>query len=200
MGRLSRSRLPPCSAPLQKPGANQPRNLVETRLTAKGHRELRGHIDLQRVVKVAVDLADREGFEAATLAKVAAELGIRIPSLYNYIAGLPGLRREMALWGLQQATDLVRRAAVGKAGDDAVIAVAIAYRDFAHTHPGIYAAALRSAYPNEPEFVAVGQEIVDVIIAVLAHYGFQGDDAVHAVRVLRSVLHGFVDLELGGGF
>jgi hypothetical protein len=31
-------------------------------------------------------------------------------------------------------------------------------------------------------------------------YGLTGEDAVHAVRVLRSAMHGFVSLELMGGF
>jgi AcrR family transcriptional regulator len=167
----------------------------EQRLSVK-----KGHIDLERVVQVAVDLADRQSFDAVSLAKVAEELGIRIPSLYNYVTGLPGLRYQMALWGLRQATDKLRRAAVGKAGDEAVYAIAIAYREFALAHPGIYAAALRSDLSGSPEGVVAGKEIVEVAAAVLAFYGFNGDDALHAVRALRSVLHGFVDLEVGGGF
>jgi AcrR family transcriptional regulator len=160
----------------------------------------KGHIDLQRVVTIAVDLADRDGVEAATLAKVAEALGIRIPSLYNYVAGLADLHREIAIWGLQQVADRLRRVAVGKAGDDAVIAVADAYRTFAHEHPGVYGIALRGAAPDDPERAKLGAEIVDILVTILAHYGLIGDDAVHAVRVIRSALHGFVDLELGGGF
>lgn len=160
----------------------------------------RKHIDRARVVQVAVELADQRGFEAVTLAQVAAELNIRIPSLYNYVSGLSGLRYQMAVWGLRQATDQLRRAAVGKAGDEAVVAIANAYREFAHAHPGVYGAALRGAPTGDTELAAVGKEVVDVAAAVLAFYGFNGDDAVHAVRALRSVLHGFVDLELAGGF
>ncbi|HLY25025.1 MAG TPA: WHG domain-containing protein, partial [Aggregatilineales bacterium] len=128
----------------------------------------KGHIDLQRVVMVAVELADHAGIEALTLAGVASQLGIRIPSLYNYVSGLSGLHRQVALWGLQHVANQLRRAAVGKAGDDAVIAIAIAYRAFAHEHPGVYAVALRRAAPDDPEQVALGKEIVDVIVAVLA--------------------------------
>jgi hypothetical protein len=35
---------------------------------------------------------------------------------------------------------------------------------------------------------------------VLAGWGFEGDDALHRVRVIRAALHGFVSLEAGGGF
>jgi hypothetical protein len=41
---------------------------------------------------------------------------------------------------------------------------------------------------------------LEVVFAVLAGYGLAGDDAVHATRVMRAALHGFVTLEAGGGF
>ena len=36
-------------------------------------------------------------------------------------------------------------------------------------------------------------------LAVLRGYGLEGDDAIHAVRIIRAALHGFVTLETGGG-
>jgi hypothetical protein len=41
---------------------------------------------------------------------------------------------------------------------------------------------------------------VDIAVVVLAGYGLQGNDALHATRGLRSLLHGFVALEAAGGF
>jgi hypothetical protein len=41
---------------------------------------------------------------------------------------------------------------------------------------------------------------LQIVFAVLAGYGLAGDDAVHATRVLRAALHGFVTLEASGGF
>jgi Tetracyclin repressor-like, C-terminal domain len=105
----------------------------------------------------------------------------------------------MALWGVQQIGDMMRRAAVGKSGDDAIFAVADACRAFALAHPGIYPTTQRAASEN-PDIAAAQVEVVDILVAVLAPYGFQGDDRLHAVRALRSLLHGFVDLEISGGF
>ena len=47
---------------------------------------------------------------------------------------------------------------------------------------------------------AAEDDIVSVTLAVLASYGLRGAPAVHAVRVLRGVVHGFSTLELAGGF
>lgn len=157
-------------------------------------------IDQAQVVQTAIEIANTQGFEAVTLAAVAERLGIRIPSLYNHVAGLPGLRAQMRLWGLRQMTEMMRRAAVGMAGEDAILSMAAAYRSFAHAHPGIYRETLRAAGPDETELAAVAQETLDLMFAALRPYRLSTDDALHTIRGLRSVLHGFVDLEISGGF
>jgi AcrR family transcriptional regulator len=160
----------------------------------------RKHIDRERVLETAITLADQNGIEAVTLASVADCLGIRIPSLYNHVNGLPGLRREMTLWGLRSLSDTLRRAAVGVSGDEAITRVAEAYRVFALAHTGVYAATLRAVPPEDTELSAIAAELVDIVVAVLRPYAAGQDDALHKVRALRSVMHGFVDLELSGGF
>lgn len=40
----------------------------------------------ERILETAVALADRDGFEAATLRKIAAELGVHVTSLYHHVA------------------------------------------------------------------------------------------------------------------
>jgi hypothetical protein len=42
--------------------------------------------------------------------------------------------------------------------------------------------------------------VLDVVLAVIRAWELEGDDAVHAVRAVRSALHGFVALEAAGGF
>jgi AcrR family transcriptional regulator len=157
-------------------------------------------IDQALVVQTAVQIADANGFEAVTLAAVAEQLGIRIPSLYNHVAGLTGLRSLMGLWAVRQLEDRLRRAAVGKAGGDALLSMADTYREFAHAHPGVYRTTLRAAAPDEPELVTAAQETIDLLFAALRPYELNTEDTLHTIRALRSVLHGFVDLEISGGF
>jgi Tetracyclin repressor-like, C-terminal domain len=78
--------------------------------------------------------------------------------------------------------------------------MADAYRAFAHARPGLYAAAMRSADAADTELADAGKRVVDVALIVLQPYGLSGTDALHIVRALRSILHGFVDLEAAGGF
>jgi AcrR family transcriptional regulator len=160
----------------------------------------RAGIDRAQVVAVAAALADDRGLEALTLAQVATRLGVRLPSLYNHVDGLPGLRHELALLGLRQLHERMSRAAIGKAEDAAVLAVGLAYRAYVVEHPGVYAATVRAPAPDDLELREAAQAIIEVVLAVLEPYGLGEQGAIHAVRGLRSIVHGFATLELAGGF
>jgi AcrR family transcriptional regulator len=152
------------------------------------------------VIDVAAGLADRDGFDSLTLGAVAAALGVRPPSLYNHVAGLDGLRRDLGLRGVQELGERIRDAAVGRAGADALAALAEAYRAYARDRPGLYRALQRAPAPGDAELSAAGERLLRPILAVLAGFGLQGDDVIHAARSLRSAMHGFVELERLGGF
>ena len=152
------------------------------------------------VVDAAVALADRDGLEAVTMAAVAAEVGVRTPSLYNHVEGLSGLQRDLAVRGVRELGEVLRRATVGVAGGPAVHALADAHRAFALAHPGLYAATVRAPDPDDDELLALAGEVVDVLARVLLAFGLDGDEAIHAIRWVRATLHGFVALERAGGF
>jgi len=154
----------------------------------------------QRVTEAAAALADRDGLAAVTLARVAAELDVRPPSLYNHVAGLDALRRGIALDAMAEIGTAMREAATGRAGRDALVHTARAYRAYALAHPGRYAAASIAPPADDEALNAAGAEVVDTILAVLRAWDLEGDDAIHAVRAVRSAIHGFVTLEAGGGF
>ncbi|GAA1010581.1 TetR/AcrR family transcriptional regulator [Nocardiopsis tropica] len=151
------------------------------------------------VAEEAARLSDEEGFDSLSLAAVAKRLGVATPSLYKHVDGLRGLRREVALLGANGIGEEVQRATVGRAGPEALRATADAYRRYAHAHPGRYV-----ALQQLPVLAGAGAEPatdpVRVLAAVLSGFGIAENQAVHAIRALRSALHGFVDLETRGGF
>ncbi len=160
-------------------------------------------LDHTAVVQAAATLADTAGISQLTLAELATRLGVRTPSLYNHVAGLPGLRRDLALLGTRELAARLGRAAIGKSGDAAVQALCQTYRAFVNERPGLYAATVRSALLTDqpdPEMNAAQQDAVDVVLMVLSAYDLSGADAIHAARGLRSVVHGFATLEASDGF
>lgn len=166
----------------------------------------RAGLSAEAVTRIALDLVDAggpTGFADLTLAKVAAEAGVATPSLYKHVGSLAALRREVAVLAVRDLTEAVVRASLGRSGPVAVRALAGAMRDFAHAHPGRYAAVQVAADPADPadaELAAAGAEVVGVMAAVLRGFDLPEDRAVDAVRAVRAGVHGFVTLELGGGF
>ncbi|MFC7547228.1 TetR/AcrR family transcriptional regulator [Plantactinospora sp. GCM10030261] len=152
------------------------------------------------VVAEAARLADEVGLDRLTLAAVAQQLGVALPSLYKHIRGMDALHQQLAIRALDEFTATITEAAVGRSGSDALRAMAHAYRAYARRRPGGYAAAQRAPDPADTEHAAAGERAVRVIFAVLAGYGLAGDRLVDATRSLRSTLHGFVSLEAAGGF
>ena len=157
-------------------------------------------LDRGRVVAAAGEIADAEGLEAVTLARVAAALGVRSPSLYNHVAGREGLLRGLAAESTRELATALRRAATGRAGTDAIVAVASAQRAYALAHPGRYATTVAAPAAGDEEHERAAAEAVDVLAAVLGGSGLEGDDLIHAARALRSAVHGFAALEAAGGF
>src|SRR5690348_7127583 len=126
----------------------------------------RAGLDPQMVVQAAADLVDREGVEALTLAALAAHFKVAVPSLYNHIGGMPGLQHQLALLGRKQLVQVIGKAVMGKAGDDAIMALADAYRTYVKAHPGVYMSSLRVADESDSESRALEAEAVDIILQV----------------------------------
>jgi len=160
----------------------------------------RAGLDAQVVVRAAAELADAEGLQAVSLSALADRLGVKPPSLYAHVDGLADLRQRLGARGARQLTAAVLSATSGLAGADALRALARVYREFALAHPGTYLAMQTAPQEESGEPAAAARELVDAIISTLGGYGLAGDDAIHAVRVVRASLHGFVSLEQLGGF
>ncbi len=160
----------------------------------------RAGLDQRSVIQAAADLADSSSLEEVTLAVLAARLGIRAPTLYHYVNGLDGLRRDLALLGARQLSHALGQAVMGLSGGEAIEAMAIAYRNFAHAHPGLYSAFQRAAGPDDTALREAQSEVFEIVLRVVSPVRAERDSAIHTVRLIRSLMHGFVALEIGGGF
>ena len=158
------------------------------------------------VTEVAIDVVDSggvTGYERLTLAAVAGSAGVAVPSLYKHVASLDDLRRLVAAESIGELTRVIAGATIGRSGPDAIRAAADAVRAFAHAHPGRYAATQVSPLVSDPgdeELAARAAETVSVLSAALRGFGLPESQTVDGIRMLRSAIHGFVTLELGGGF
>jgi AcrR family transcriptional regulator len=149
----------------------------------------------------AAAIADKKGLDAVTLASVAETLGIRSPSLYVHVAGLQGLKRELALRGAGELEDVLRDAAEHHLGVDALRRILHAYRAFATERPGLYDALQRSVRPGtDGELDEALGWLLEPVEAALTQAGVSAAERVHLMRAFRAAVHGFVTLEQSGAF
>jgi len=163
----------------------------------------RAGLDRAAVVRAAAALVNAQGAQALTINRLARDLGVQPPSLYNHIAGLADLQRELALLSTRALGDRIVSAVAGKSGAAGIFAMADAYRAYIQEFSGLYLASLRASGTMEmpdPELKAEEERVVRVTLALMESFGLAGDEAIHAVRGLRSVVHGFTTLEAAGGF
>lgn len=153
-----------------------------------------------KIMDASLQLIHQHGESALTLAALAKQLGVRPPSLYNHVTGLPGLKRELRLRGLNQLGGELQRSAMGHSGPKALTELCHTYRHFTQQQPALYRMTLASTEQDDAELKAAGRAGLDAILSILKGYSLQGDEALHAIRCLRSALHGFVSLEIEGGF
>lgn len=153
------------------------------------------------VTEAAAALVDEIGFDRLSMGALAERLGVKAPSLYKHVGSQAELAHRIAVLAMIEFGDAVRDGIQGRAGTDALIAGARAMRTFVKEHPGRYAAgnAARATGPDDPLIAAAGR-VMETWSAMLRGYQIGPDQEVHAMRMLRSTLHGFVVLEMAGGF
>ncbi|MFF5215326.1 TetR/AcrR family transcriptional regulator [Micromonospora sp. NPDC000442] len=160
----------------------------------------RAGLNAQVVVREAARLVDEVGYHRLTLAALANRLGVALPSLYKHVKGAEALAQQLSALATAEIADEMTTAAAGRSGEDALRAVAAAYRSYARRHPGRYPATQRVPDPADPAHLAAGERAVGVVYAILRGYGIDGAAAVDGVRMFRAAVHGFVALEAAGDF
>jgi len=146
-------------------------------------------------------LADEIGFDQLSMGLLAERLGVKTPSLYKHVDSLNDLAHRIGVLAMTEVGDALRDATQGRAGSDALTAGAQAMRTYVKEHPGRYAAgnAARPTGPDDP-LITAADRVVASWAAMLRGYQLDPSQEVHALRVLRSMVHGFATLEVGGGF
>jgi AcrR family transcriptional regulator len=151
------------------------------------------------IVNAALTFLDREGWDALTINALATQLGTKGPSLYNHVQSLEDLRRTVRMRVVGDIIGMLNTVGQGRTRDDAVTAMASAYRSYAHHHPGRYSAFTRMPLGgDDPEFTDATRAAAAPVISVLASYGLDGEAAFYAALEFWSAMHGFVLLEMTG--
>ena len=133
--------------------------------------------------------------------RIAADLTAEMEHhLADKISTIPEMRRFLAVKGYRELRQLIESNIAGKSGADALRAAMISMRRYALDRPGMSAATFRNPEVDSPEWQTAQMELAVVVFAVFSPLGIKGENAMHALRILRSFVRGFVLHEMGASF
>jgi hypothetical protein len=133
--------------------------------------------------------------------RIATDLIAEMEShLADRVTTLPEMRHILAVKGYQGLRRRNKGDVEGKTGVAALRAMAHSMRNFALEHPGLSAATFRSATTDSPEWWQALRELSETANRVFAQVSLEGEPAQQALRMLRSLIRGFVLSEMVGSF
>jgi len=156
-------------------------------------------LDRATVIAYAGDLLDEVGVHELRMSDVAGRAGVTQPALYRHVDNIADLWREIGLATRAELAEALTAASLGRAGNDAVIGVARAWRDYARAHPGRYRSTEKCAVAGDAQLEAAVGNVLSVLASALRGFDLDDDTTARGALMIRSVLHGFVSFELGDG-
>jgi AcrR family transcriptional regulator len=151
------------------------------------------------IVETAAEMVEREGEEHVSLAKLAAALGVRAPSLYRYFDGRAVLLRAVNTRTLERLFVILNETLQpGSSGADPLerfLTLTAAYHDFALANPRAYQLAMVNASDEtRPDEDLLLRMVLPLQASIAA---FSGEaNSLTALRGALALVHGYVMLEL----
>jgi AcrR family transcriptional regulator len=147
---------------------------------------------LVQIIAAGRRLLEEQGPEALSMRNVAAEIGIRAPSLYEHVADKRTLENAIVAAGMEEQAVALAQAVEATA--DPLAAMGAAWRAWALAHPHLYRLInARDLDRDVPEVAAAELRAGDPIRALT-----RGDLA--SARVIWAFAHGMTMLELNQRF
>jgi len=151
-----------------------------------------------RIVTAARAIAEREGWDAVTIRRLADEIEYSQPVLYSHFENRDAIVAAVAVEGFKDITVALQKAANETTGRKALKNVAMAYLAFALSRPALYEAMfvlptnLRFAEAETAPELRAAFEALAVVVAP-----FCGDVA-GVTETFWAALHGLAELERSG--
>lgn len=145
----------------------------------------------ERVLRAAIDLADREGIDAVSMRRLGSELGVEAMSLYNHVpnkaAVLDGIV-ETVINDIELPNDISDWKAC-------IREMARSYREAAAAHPNIV-----GLVATRPFNTVASLRPVEVGFEIFKQAGFRPEASLHAFRTLAGFVTGYTLAETGTFF
>ena len=154
-------------------------------------------MDCEQILAAAAEIGDHAGLGALTTTRLAERLRIKPPSLYQHFANIEVIKDALAMRALGELIDLHKDVTSGRAGREALNALAHAQRTYAQARPGRYMAAMQTG-PGHVAVATLRQAYVRLVAVTLESYHMDPEVAFEVSRSVIAALQGYVIVELNG--
>lgn len=143
------------------------------------------------IVETSARISNKVGLDNLSLKRIADELNIKSPSLYNHISGLEEIKIQLMFYGWKQLEEKMIDSAVGVAGYEALKNMCYAFYDYATTNKGVFTAMLWYNKYESAEGVNATARLFTMLFKVMKSLNISDDNINHIIRTLRGFLEGF---------
>ncbi len=155
----------------------------------------------EAMIKATLKLVREKGPRGFTLNEASRTAGVSVSAPYNHFKDKEALLVEIILLGNRTLESELRAAAGTKAQlEDRLVAVCLAYIDFAQQHPDIFAVMFQSGVDKSrhPEIVAAAVEAFQVAARLAAEIEPIPAAAEELSLAIWTTAHGFATLMADG--
>lgn len=150
------------------------------------------------VVQAALYCLEKEGEKSLGINRVARELNIKPPSIYNHIESNDELRKAVAIEGWKKLYDtLILADLLNKPKKESITLLLTTFRTFAHNNKNLYMVISNTFIEQDrSDFLEVSRAFFKLFNELLGGFNIAEAEQIHVIRWLRSIAHGFIMLEL----
>lgn len=152
------------------------------------------------IVREAVRLVEEDGYENLSMRNLAKRLCVKAASLYNHIPSVETLHAEICMKIVDDFFQAQKDAMAGKAPEEAVLALALAYRNLALEKRSVYDIAIALPVEGDQLLNEKRKSFFYIAMEAVGKFALTEEQKLYWQRILRVSMHGFVSLEQAGYF
>ena len=147
----------------------------------------------EKIVLAAIEVLQKNGFASFSLRALAESLNVKAASLYKHFKSMDELTVAVAL-KVYEEFDVLREEAVAQAKtrQEAMLALAMAYKEFAYAHPSFYHLLLVLPKMDKQELELVTARIYAPIIEAINMYKLDDEAKAHWTHIYMATVVGFM--------
>lgn len=147
----------------------------------------------EKIILAAKEILQRDGFEGFSMRVLAESLEVKASSLYKHFECLDELTLAVAMHVYEEFAELQQEAvAKTKTRQEALLALAMAFREFGDNHPSFYHLLLLLPKLEGEELEHVAAKLYAPVVRVVALYKLDDEAKAHWCHIFMATVVGFM--------